>query len=440
MIKKAKYLRPDGSDASQITSTQLIHQWVHFLQSNGHKIIDASRGYPSYRADKPAIKAIKKVINNLSKKTFPYGTNSNGEENYLQIAKQGFKKEYGIDFSEKEIVLTVGGQFGLATAFYAVQKKYEDGVIIAIKPWYLNHLELAKTTYGFIYGKPPKHELFSFLELNSSNQYKITAKEFAKVVSGKKINAFLFCNPMNPLSKVISKEEWMEILPILEKHKTVPIILDEAFAEIDFSLKFDFSLLKIAPHLKNRTFLFRSGTKALGLSGERLAVNTIPPQYLSDITYLQSRLIGNPPLSAQAGMANALKFMSKKSKGKISNYYKKNAYYLYENLKGKGLLLDDNFRPEGGFYTLLRLDFLLGKKFPTSEFKFSSKEQKAIENDFDIVFSLMLGVGAFKEGLALIPGSCFGYDEKLGIVRVSFSPNFGQIKKIVDYLLKLTQV
>src|SRR5262249_31558817 len=157
------------------------------------------------------------------------------------------------------------------------------------------------------------------------------------------------------------KADWQALAPILEKHD-VPIILDEAFAEIVFDQDYNISLIHALPHLAERTIIMRSGTKALGLPGERLSLMRVPVKYMPVVEEFQSRLIGNTPLSGQAAMAAAFGNMSKEKKTAISDYYKNNA----ELLVGATKEMLVGGKPEGGFYFISDFSFMLGKKMPES--------------------------------------------------------------------------
>jgi aspartate/methionine/tyrosine aminotransferase len=447
------YLRPNWLPANTLTPTQFIHEWAHHLEGKGYEIADASRGKPSFPADKDAAKAVLATAEGLfwgGINTSPYGKYSIGEKEFRTKAAQGFENEYGIPFNTYNMIFTSGGQFAIAAIFSAIEQANPNSVIITPSPYYTNHYELAHMFSGTnFYEKGTAPNKFKTIDLLKTPDFRLTGalvKQAADEVTseGKNIGAFLFCNPMNPLSLVTNEKEWLEIAEVLRQHPETPIILDEAFAEIIFALadtkeSIKWSLLHAAPDLQNRTFLMRSGTKALGFSGERLAVMYCPDKFLPTITSLQSRLIGNAPLTSQAGMAEAMSKMSLEKKAKISAYYKQNAEYIFEEVKKLGLLLSDKLIPEGCFYLLINLQQLIGKKIPEAAQKFC-EDKKIIENDVDIAISLLHGMDwnedkkFGKKGLALVPASYFGVDTKLGVMRLSFSPHKSELEGIVAML------
>ncbi len=74
--------RFDGTDAQTLTGTQLIHEWAHYLNGQGHDIIDASRGRPSFPVSDNALDAMRDILEQTRGSIFPYGTDALGELHY----------------------------------------------------------------------------------------------------------------------------------------------------------------------------------------------------------------------------------------------------------------------------------------------------------------------------------------------------------------------
>lgn len=412
-------LRPNWNKSTTLTVTQFVHEWAHTLENRGWNIADAGRGRPSYPADIDAVSAMHDYSERLIKNrdVAPYGTSVLGEKKYRSQAAEGFYKEYGIEFPSYEIMFTPGGQFGIASVANLVSQ-LNNGYIITPRPWYVNH-----EAVSMLYAKLHPIEFFETRKITPENLQ-------AAIDSCPKIGAFLFCNPGNPLGNIMREADWLAIGPILEKYD-VPIILDEAFTEIVFDKNYLISLLHALPHLKDRTIIMRSGTKALGLSGERLALQRVPQKYMSMVEEFQSRLIGNCPLSVQSGMAAAFQNMSVEKKSVVSDYYKANADYLLGEI-GDMLV---GAPPEGGFYFIANFSQMLGKKMPEPAKAAYGVQKNAIENDIDICMALMFGYGQNPQsGLGTVPASCFGIKSELGLIRLSFSSSRDNLAEIARHI------
>jgi aspartate/methionine/tyrosine aminotransferase len=421
--------RPNGHNSNTVPLTQFYHEWVHELCARGFKVADGSRGKPSFPKDASAEKAILDFVKNAGK-VFPYGTNAVGEKKFREQAAAGFSKEYGINFSANEMVFTPGGQFGISAAFYLVEHLFPNSVIVSPKPWYLNHHDIA-CMFSNGFNAIPNNDKFHAIDILDAGVKRLSAGLIQNAIDecnkqNKKIGAFLFCNPMNPMGQVTRKNEWQEIAKTLDKYPDALILMDEAFAEIIFDNDYNCSILHAAPHLKNRMILFRSGTKALGYPGERLAVMAVPEKYLDILTAFQSRLLGSAPLTSQAGMAAAIANMSVASKQKISEYYFENYKFLKSKVaENKNLKILSE--AEGGFYVLVDFSSFKGKKIPALAKEILGDNADLISTDTQLSISLMCGLLGDNKGIATIPASAFGANKNSLILRVSFSSNKDQI-------------
>ncbi len=431
--------RVDGTVAKTLTITQCFHEWVHAMEDDDWHMADGSRGKPSYPSDVDALQAMRATMENFGA-VIPYGTSPLGEKKYRQLAAQGYTNEYGVPFDADDMVFTPGGQFGLAATFYALEKHCPDGVILATQPWYLNHEELASMFAHDNLLVGVRRNKFVPIPLEDSSNFRVTAAQLrqsieACVAAGQKVAAVVFCNPANPIGVVLRKNEWKEIAAVLADYPDIAVLLDEAFVEVVFDEDFECSILHAAPALKERTFLFRSGTKALGLAGERLAVMAVPKKFHAAVVAFQSRLIGNPPFAAQAGMGTGMATMSKEKKQKISRYYAGNYALLRDIFERGGIAKNILCEPEGGFFVLLKMPELVGKLLPEKAQKILGKTH--IENDVDISFALIMGFGqSAKEGVAVIPASAFGLQSKIPTVRVSYSSTREEVQQIAERIVK----
>jgi aspartate/methionine/tyrosine aminotransferase len=234
------------------------------------------------------------------------------------------------------------------------------------------------------------------------------------------------------------KEDWLKILPILERYPETPILLDEAFFEIIFdwqqtnqNSRYHTSLLHIAPHILPRIMCFRSGTKALALSGERMAVTFAGQQFIGSLTAFQSRLLGNSPIIHQAAMAKALETQTRDKLEKISNYYQQSMAKMWQGLTDMNLIPKEIPKPEGCFYTLADFSFLRGKTMPDLACQIMEKPNgTTIATDMQLVMSLLAGLNQPENaGIAMMPACCFGLDENKLYTRLSASVSTTEIEK-----------
>lgn len=411
------FRRFDGSSGVLVPGTQLIHEWVNALRAHGHDIADVSRGKPSFPAHGPALAAMQQSLAANAEGVITYGTHALGEASLKARAAACFSDIYGTTFKADHMAFTPGGQLGLYTTFKLLHQRTPGGVFISTTPGYLNYIELIELVTG-----NKAADAVLPIALQKDTQFRFTPEHLRAALSNntRPIAGIILCNPLNPTGQVISAPEWQAFAAIL-KQCDAPIMLDEAFAEVIFTDDAHTSLLHAAPELQERTFLFRSGTKAFGMSGERLAVMALPAPYAEDFLFQQSRMLGNPPISGQAAMTAALESLDAQTGQQIRQYYQENAEFLIQEL-AKYLPPEHIIRPEGGFYLLARFDSLIGAPICAAARAHLPHAGEHIKTDVELAASLIFGHGMLEnKGVAMIPASFFGADPSECFMRISFS-------------------
>ncbi|MAR55627.1 MAG: hypothetical protein CMM93_00445, partial [Rickettsiales bacterium] len=418
--------------AASITATQFVHEWADRLHGQGWDMVDASRGRPSLPYGDAGQRALQDYIATLEAvRLAPYGTDTLGEPAYRQEVARAFARDYGTEVDWRNIAFTTGGQFGLALTFYTLLKANPEGMILAPCPWYLNHHELAKMALHML-GQPERDIFLPLPLLHSDGAYLDPDDITALQERAPSVAAILLCQPGNPAGNVFSADDKQALTTLLDAFPDAPVMLDEAFFETAFD-PVSFTEQHLYPSIKERCFLFRSGTKALGFAGERLAVMAIPPAYLEEFTWLQSRWMGNPPLSSQAILSAILASLSMQDRQSIADYYSQNASLLYDALKALGL--DCIPVPQGGFFTLMDASKLLGQPIPEKAIQAFGFSHTVMSNDLDIAMSVLAGYGqAANQGLATMPASCFGIAPEKGWLRVSFSITRDELHTLIARL------
>lgn len=424
-------LRFDKTPSNTLTGTQFIHEWVHHLKSLGYDIIDASRGKPSMAIDDKVIKAMQDKLQSSLGEVFPYGKDCLGEDEYRNIVAKSLSDFYNIKIDSSQVAFTPGGQFSLYCLFKILNQK--DGVFVTTNPGYLNYNELIR--YVGEESNCLDNQIFA-VNLTKNDNFKLNAKTFEKSLlkNSKPINAFVFCNPVNPTGQVINCNQWLEIAKVLKKYEA-PIIMDEAFIEVVFGEDKKCSLLHASPELLSRMILIRSGTKAQGFPGERLCSTILPKNLIEKFRYHQSRLLGNSPILAQVGMAKSIEYLNDDKIDNISKYYQEHAEII-TNALDEIVGTKNYIKPEGGFFLLADFSKLKGLKIPQKAKDLMGIKGDYISSDTEIMASLLFGLNNNKS-IAVVPASYFGVDKNKMIVRISFSIAKTELKQLIARLKDL---
>ena len=253
------------------------------------------------------------------------------------------------------------------------------------------------------------------IQTTKENNWFPTGREIEKIIlRDKNKNYLLFLNsPNNPSGQICENLE--EISEIAKKYNLI-ILSDEIYSELSFDEEFK----SISSFCPEKTIISTGLSKWCGAGGWRLGYFIIPDSLnilKNSINVLASETFS--AVSAPIQYAAITAYTSDHSKyiDSSKNILKAVGNYVYENLKSNKVLIN---KPQGGFYLMPEF---LNKKFNTS--------------------SEMCDNILKETGVALLPGSDFGFEKNKMLARLSFTDFDGQnfmnqtqnVKKIDDNLI-----
>ncbi|MDP3936327.1 MAG: pyridoxal phosphate-dependent aminotransferase [Alphaproteobacteria bacterium] len=412
-------LLPNGQNAHLDIGTMYI--WANFIEKLNSNFIVALLGKPSYPVNsniqKAGIAYWSKEVG--TDKPIPYG-DPKGELRYRKDVADALSIEYGVSLDVEDVLFSVGGMSGLHSIFYAVRTLNPNKKIVTTLPYYPGYT-------GYKLDVP----LNDLLLVNILESGTITADNLKKTlyhISASEISAFLFCDPHNPMGTTPGKEEWIKVVEVLKKYPKVPIILDEAYAEMVFDQNHT-SLFSLAPStFLDRFVILRSATKGLSAAGERLSVVISKNKKIMDaITrYVLANNI-HAPKSSQFIYSSALKHTHKKEYIPLAKFYQDKVRYLQNLLQEQRIPVNT---PNSTFYLVVDLSKMIGKTMDSRAKKaLYLAEDAMISSDVDIAFHLL-----FKYNLAIAPLSFFGVDPQRCLLRITCSEDKAVLKDINDRL------
>ena len=254
---------------------------------------------------------------------------------------------------------------------------------------------------------------YKWIQTNSENNWFPTVEDLEKIVSQNPLKKYLiFLNsPNNPSGQVLEK---FDDLCRYINEKNILVLSDEIYSELTFQRDY-LSIFKFCP---DNVIVSNGLSKWCGAGGWRLGYFVIPNKLLNlmdSMKVLASETFSAVSAPIQYAAISAFKddhrdylMKSKKILNAVGNY-------VYENIKSNNLVMN---KPMGGFYLMPEF---LNKKFETS-----SQMCKEILNS---------------TGVALLPGSDFGFKEERLITRLSYTDFDGEnFMKNINYDTKIDNV
>lgn len=153
-----------------------------------------------------------------------FGYSDVGEE-YFEIVKGWMKRRHGWDVEADWLVKTPGVVFALSLAVKAFTEP-GDGVLIQ-QPVYGPFKEVVEVN-----GRRTVSNTLVYKE----HKYFIDFQDFEEKIVKEKIKLFILCNPHNPVGRVWTKEELMQMGDICRKHHVI-VVSDEIHGDFAFKGK-----------------------------------------------------------------------------------------------------------------------------------------------------------------------------------------------------------
>ena len=367
------------------SSTLLINETSRKLEEQGKKIYKFGFGQSPFKVPEDVVEELKN--NSHQNKYLPM-------QGLLElrnaVAKYTSKKK-NFEYKSENVIIGPGSKelmFLLHIIF--------DGEIILPAPSWVSYAPQA------ILGR----NKIQILQTKRENNWFPTAAEIEKVIlKNKNKNYLLFLNsPNNPSGQIC--ENLGEISEIANKYNLI-ILSDEIYSE----LTFEDSFKSISNFCPEKTIISTGLSKWCGAGGWRLGYFLIPDNLLdikNMINVLASETFSAVSAPIQYAAIKAYENDHSDYINKSKNILSAVGNYVYENLKSNKILIN---KPQGGFYLM--------PEFLNKKFKSSSEMCDSILNN---------------TGVALLPGSDFGFDETKMLARLSFTDFDGQefMNKIED--------
>ena len=359
------------------SSTLLINETSRRLEAQGKKIYKFGFGQSPFKVPENIVKELKN--NAHQNKYLPMQGLSELRNAIAKYTSE--KKNY--DYKSDNVIIGPGSKelmFLLHVIF--------DGEIILPAPSWVSYAPQA------ILGR----NKIQILQTIRENNWFPTASEIEEIIlKDQKKNYLLFLNsPNNPSGQICDNLE--EIASIAKKYNLI-ILSDEIYSELCFEGDYQ-SISNFCPE---KTIISTGLSKWCGAGGWRLGYFLVPDS-LIEIKNMINVLASETFSAVSAPIQYAA---IKAYENDHSNYINKSrkilsvvGNYVYENLKSNKVLIN---KPQGGFYLM--------PEFLNKRFNSSSEMCDSILND---------------TGVALLPGSDFGFDQKQMIARLSFTDFNGQ--------------
>ena len=234
-----------------------------------------------------------------------------------------------------------------------------------------------------------------WVETKIDNHWHVTPEEIETVVKNinSKYKIIILNTPNNPSGT--NANNLKELATIFEKHNII-VLSDEIYSDLNFDNNYE----SIAKYYPEKTIISNGLSKWCGAGGWRLGYFAIPEslrELNEKMQVMASEAYSSPSAPVQYAAVTAYNSDQTKFLDHSKRILKLIADYCYKKLKTNNI---EVARPDGGFYIMPDFTKLLKDKYKTSTELCSSLLQEA--------------------GVAVLPGSDFGFDKDKLIFRLGF--------------------
>jgi len=369
------------------SATLAINEKSKKLIKNGKKIYRFGFGQSPFQIPEKIVETLK--INAHRKEYLPI----QGLPELREKISKYLQKRTGVNYSKDNILITPGSKEAMLLMHVAF-----NGEIITPAPSWVSYEPQAEIGTNKVH----------WLETSRENNWFPTANELENKLKtlGKNKNLILILNsPNNPSGTICNNLK--ELAKISKKYNLI-ILSDEIYTDLSFDNSYD-SISKFYP---GSTFISGGLSKWCGAGGWRLGFLAVPngmKDFMKSLKSLASESYSTVNTPTQFAAVEAYKGNYESYKLKVRGILNAVGTYVYNNLKSNKVLINP---PQGAFYLM--------PEFRNKKYKTSSKLCEAILNE---------------TGVAMLPGSDFGFNPKRMLTRLSYTDfdGFEFFKNISNY-------
>ncbi len=325
-------------------------------------------------------------------------TGNRGLEELRALISRYLQERFSVNYPAERIIVTVGASEGIDLVFRACCGVGDE--ILVPDPSYVSYAPIITLCGGTPVPVPCK-ESNGFILTPEALEEKITPRTKAVVLA----------YPNNPTGGVMTKEELLALVPVIEKHDLL-VISDEIYAELTYGGQ-HFSIASL-PNMAERTVLIGGFSKAFAMTGWRVGYVCSPAELDAAMLKIhQYTALCAPRVSQHAACAALSGGFEEGFEGVISmrEEYDRRRRFLVAEFNRMGLHC---FEPRGAFYI------------------FPSVKNTGLTGD-EFAEKLL-----YEEHVAVVPGSAFGECGEFHI-RCSYATGMNELAEAVERMARFVK-
>jgi aspartate aminotransferase len=367
------------------------------LKAEGRDIISLGVGEPDF--DTPD--HIKEAAIAAIRRGFTKYTAVGGTPSLKQAVIGKFKRDNGLEYSAKQVLVSCGGKQSFFNLVQAVINPGDEVIIPA--PYWVSYPDIVLLADG----RPV------FIAAGIEQGFRITAEQLEAAITPR-TRMLVVNSPSNPTGAVYTKEELAALGAVLRRHPRVLIATDDMYEHILLGTTPFANILNACPDLYERTVVLNGVSKAYAMTGWRIGYAAGPAGIIAAMENIQSQSTSNPTSISQVAAEAALNGDQACIRPMVEAFRVRHRFVV----DGLNALPGVRCAESGGaFYAFPDMRQAIARLHAEGRLKAA--------NDLALAEHLL------EHGVAVVPGSAFGVE---GYVRLSFATSLDNLRQALARL------
>jgi len=366
------------------------------LKAEGKDIIGLGAGEPDFDTPQHIKDAAKKAIDSGFTKYTPVA----GIPGLKKAIVAKFKRDNDFDYTEKEVIVGVGGKQCIFNLALAVLNPGDEVIVPA--PYWVSYADIA-----LVAGAKPV-----IIECGIEQDFKLLPEQLEAAITPQ-TKLFMINSPSNPTGSVYTLAELKALGEVLKRHPQILVATDDMYEHVNLTGDKFYNILNATPELKDRCIVLNGVSKAYSMTGWRIGYAAGPAYIIKAMEILQSQSTSNPTSISQVAAQAALDGPQACITPMVEAFIERHEYVVNRFNQMPGLKC---IKAGGAFYA-----------FPDARVAIANlhKAGKLPEaNDMALSEYLLE-----KVGVAVVPGSAFGAE---GYFRISFATSMQNLTEALN--------
>jgi aspartate aminotransferase len=387
----------DRLKAIKASPTLAVSAKAARLKAEGKDVIAMGAGEPDFDTPQHIKDAAIAALN----KGFTKYTPAGGTASLKKAIVAKFRKENGLEYTEKQVLVSAGGKQTSFNLCLALLNDGDEAIVPA--PYWVSYPDMAMMAGG----KPV------FIEAGIDQGFKITPQQLERAITPR--TRLIWINsPSNPTGSVYTADELKALGEVLRKHPRIVIASDDMYEHILLDGSKFVNILNVCPDLYPRTVTMNGVSKAYSMTGWRIGYCGGPAELIEAMENVQSHSTSNPASVSQYAAEAALTGDQSCIKPMVDAFIERGRIITEGLNRIPGVKA---LAPAGAFYSFPDCSEAIGRLHAAGKL--------ATPTDLALCDYLL----AQPQAVAAVPGSAFGAE---GCLRLSFATSTENIRKCVE--------